>query len=86
LHYNWLCCGRRRRCADVIAVNAQASSPSSRLQLLPSVIVTRVARHQAGVVVIVVVVVVISLCAVAIVVDFVARCAIAIVIDVVVCR
>ena len=37
-HHNWLCrC--RRRCADVVAIDVQASSPSSRLRLSLSAIV-----------------------------------------------
>ncbi len=54
---DWLC-RRRRQCADVVAVNVHASSPSSRLRLSPSAIVALVARRRAGVVFIVVVVVV----------------------------
>ena len=49
------CVVARRRCADVVAVDAHASSPSSRLRLSPSAIVALVARRRAGVVVIVVV-------------------------------
>jgi hypothetical protein len=83
LPHNWLC-RRRRQCADVVAVDAHASLPSSRLRLSPLAIVALVTRHRAGVVVIIVVVFVIAVVvasrrAVAIVVDFVARRAVAIV-------
>ena len=56
LPHNWLCrC--RCRCADVVAVDAQESSLSSRLQLSPSAVVALVTCRRAGVVVIVVIVV-----------------------------
>ncbi len=40
--HGWLC-HRRRRCASVVAVNARASLPSSRLQLSPSLHVVELA-------------------------------------------
>ncbi len=43
------CVVARRRCADVVAVNAQVSSPSSRLRLSPLAIVALIARCQASV-------------------------------------
>jgi hypothetical protein len=59
LPHNWLCY-HHRQCADVVAADAHASLPSSRLRLSPSVIVALVARSRAGVVVIVVVAIIVD--------------------------
>ena len=75
--YDWLSRHRRRRCAGIVAVNAQASSPSSRLQLSPSLHIIKMALSHS---------LLLSTTSIAIVVVVVSHRAVAIVIVVIACH
>ena len=72
--HDWLCCCRCQ-CAGVVAVNAQASSPSSQLRLSPSSHVVKLASLPSSL---------LSSTSVAIVVAVVARRAVTIAVNVVI--
>ena len=86
--HNWMCC-RHPKCAGVVAINAQASSPMWRLQLSPSPHVVKLVSLPSLLLLssmsVAIVVPVISRCAIAIIVNFSARRAVIIIVDVIIC-